>query len=336
MRWQPTTTHQARELRAQVLRLIRNYFYQQKVLEVETPALSQAGNTDPFIESFQFEDVQTSKATKRYLHSSPEYPMKRLLAADSGDIYQICKVWRKGEFGKNHNPEFTLLEWYRLGFDYHQLIEDVSQLLHAVFSIKTKAKQINKLPKTDKIVSYADLFLEKFNINPHIASLEELTCCAAKNIESLSLVNLDQQALLDALLTHCIEPDFDKDCLTFVIDYPVTQSALATIRHEKNYSVAERFEVYFGQTELGNGYQEETSYQRNKEILQSENKERRKRQLDVVTEDEFFLEATKNNIPYCSGVAIGIDRILMCLSNGSNDGSIVSIQKVINFPWDVA
>ncbi len=323
MNWQANTSQQTRKQRAQLLTQIRHYFHQQQVMEVETPALSQSGNTDPFIESFQVQ--VSSQETKRYLHTSPEYPMKRLLADDSGDIYQICKVWRKGEFGKSHNPEFTLLEWYRVGFSYHQLIEDVSKLLHLVFSSTPI-----KLNKIDNIVSYQDLFLEKFGFNPHIASLETLIICATKHIDNLSLDDLDEQALLDALLTHCIEPDFDSNNLTFVIDYPASQSALANIRQEENYPVAERFEVYLGQTELGNGYQEETDYQRNKEILQNENKARIKKQLETVTEDQFFLEATKNNIPYCSGVAIGVDRVLMCLSNED------SIQKVINFPWDVA
>ena len=327
MHWQPKTTHKIRLLRAQLLHEVRNYFYQQHVLEVETPALSQSGNTDPFIESFQFDQAQSSNINnKRYLHTSPEYPMKRLLTDNSGDIYQICKVWREGEFGKNHNPEFTLLEWYRLGFSYQQLIKEVSQLLHNV---------LPSLKKADQVFTYEILFLEKFGFNPHIASRQELIVCAQQNIENLYLDNLDQQALLDALLTHCIEPNFNNDCLTFITDYPATQSALAQIREGhstggENYAVAERFEVYLGPTELGNGYQEETDYQRNKDILNSENIAREKNRQEKVNVDKYFLEATKHNIPYCAGVAIGIDRVLMCLCKED------SIQKVINFPWDVA
>jgi len=321
MDWQPKTSNKTRSLRAHLLREVRNYFYQQKVLEVETPALSQAGNTDPFIESFQLNQKGSNNNLKRYLHTSPEYPMKRLLAADSVDIYQICKVWREGEFGNNHNPEFTLLEWYRLGFSYQQLIKEVSQLLHKV---------LPSLKKADQVFTYEALFLEKFGLNPHIASKQELIDCAQTNIKNLSLDNLDRQALLDALLTHCIEPDFKSDCLTFVTDYPATQSALARIRKGEKYSVAERFEVYLGKIELGNGYQEETDYQRNTDILNNENTAREKNLLERITVDKYFLEATKHNIPYCAGVAIGIDRVLMCLCE------VNSIQKVINFPWDVA
>ena len=320
MSWQPTTSKNTRLERATLLREIREYFYKQNVLEVETPALSQAGNTDPYIESFHVDNPHLQQEI-RYLHTSPEYPMKRLLAASSGDIYQICKVWRQGESGKNHNPEFTLLEWYRVGFSYQQLMNEVSQLLQfAIPSLKKKHQSF----------TYEALFLEKLNLNPHIASKQALINCVNANIEHLSVDNLDKQAMLDALLTHCIEPTFNKDCLTFIYDYPVNQSALARIKNTDDYAVAERFEVYLGETELGNGYQEETDYICNKTILKNENKKRQKMQLKTVTEDNFFLEATKNNIPYCSGVAIGIDRILMRRCD------VDSIQKVINFPWDVA
>ena len=319
--WHPRTHHQTRLLRAQLLRNCRAFFDKKAVLEVETPALSQAANTDPYIESFKFQQGNQ----QRYLHTSPEYPMKRLLAAGSGDIYQICKVWREGEVGKNHNPEFTLLEWYRLGFSYHQLIHEVSELLHLL---------LPELQKKDKILSYQDLFLEKFSINPHIASQHALITCVAENIPGLSVNNLNRQDLLDALLSHCIEPDFSDDCLTFIIDYPATQSALASIRQEqqgdKDCAIAERFEVYVGQQELGNGYQEETDYQRNRQILESENQQRKKKQLGLMTYDQHFLEAMKHGIPECAGVAVGLDRVLM-LASGED-----SIQKVINFPWDVA
>jgi len=315
--WKPNTTQKTRLLRAQMLRNIRTFFDNKRVLEVETPALSQAANTDPYISSFE---CQNEKQT-RYLHTSPEYPMKRLLAANSGDIYQICKVWRQGESGKNHNPEFTLLEWYRLEFSYHQLIEEVSELLH---------KLIPDLSQKNEIRTYEDLFLEKFAIDPHIASQQDLIDCVSDNIKGLQIKNLSRQDLLDALLIHCIEPDFNDKCLTFVIDYPATQSALARIRKGQGYTIAERFEVYIGQQELGNGYQEETDFQRNKHILNTENQERKKKQLDTMKLDQYFLEAMKQPIPECAGVAIGLDRVLMCLSNED------SIQKVINFPWDVA
>lgn len=337
MNWAPNTTHKTRQQRAQMLHDIRAFFIQKDVLEVETPALSLAGNTDPFIESIQ----SSSNNTSRYLHTSPEYPMKRLLAADADDIYQICKVWRDGEIGKNHNPEFTLLEWYRVDYSYQQLMLEVSELIHLL---------LPDLKNKDQFISYEALFLEKFDINPHIAKQDELIYCANENIDGLSCDDLDRQAILDALLTHCIEPSFSKSCLTFVYDYPSSQSALAQIRESKfitdpksikteggvvrknaeSIYLAERFEVYFGPMELGNGYQEEVSYDRNKEILQTENAARLKAGLMQVTEDKNFLQACKSGIPQSAGVAVGLDRILMCISG------VDSIQKVINFPWDVA
>ncbi len=321
MSWKPATAHTTRQLRAQMLHDIRAFFLQKNVLEVETPALSQAGNTDPFIESFQLNQEIEQDNSPRYLHTSPEYAMKRLLADNSGDIYQICKVWRASETGRNHNPEFTMLEWYRVGFHYHQLIQEVTELL------------LSLLPSVEKntvIIAYKTLFIDTFGINPHQTNQRELANCVQKNISGLATNNLDQQALLDALLTHCIEPEFDKKSLTFIIDYPAEQSALAQLRTEKNYQVAERFEVYLGTSELANGYQEEISYQRNLEILDTENAHRKTNQQTIVTQDKHFLHAMKAGMPVTSGVAIGLDRILMILAN------VKSIQEVINFPWESA
>ena len=265
MLWKPTTNSETRQLRAKMNRDIREFFYQHNILEVETPALSQAGNTDPFIQSFQ----TSNQSSSRFLHTSPEYPMKRLLADSSGDIYQICKVWREEESGRNHNPEFTLLEWYRVGFNTQQLIQEVSELLHTLLPSLSTNQQ------SDKMLSYEQLFLEKFGINPHIANYDDVLKCVTTSIPSLDAYStsdnrLDRQALLDALLTHCIEPEFDNNCLTFVYDYPTSQSALAKIRAVNGQPpVAMRFEVYLGQHELGNGYQEETGYQRNQNILKN-------------------------------------------------------------------
>ncbi len=336
MKWQAHTSHQIRQQRAKMLADIRAFFQQRKVLEVETPALSQAGNTDPFIESFQ--------SDHRYLHTSPEYPMKRLLASGSGDIYQICKVWRKEQAGRYHNPEFTLLEWYRVGFNYFQLMQETAELLQVLLG--------NKLKKEQQLFTYEEIFLEKLGINPHIASHDELIHCASENISGLSCEGLEQQAILDALLTHCIEPTFAKDRLTFIYNYPASQSALAQLHEEKDiqekyvkkggdgflskdsaprrFFVAERFEVYLGQMELGNGYQEELGYERNKHILQSENRARSASKLKTVTLDQRFLAACKSGIPLTSGIAMGLDRVLMCITDQK------SIQKVINFPWDEA
>ena len=298
-----------------MLQNIRAFFDARGVLEVETPALSQAANTDPFIESFSV----NNQAQLRYLHTSPEYPMKRLLAAGSGDIYQISKVWRKGEVGANHNPEFTILEWYRIGFDYQQLINEVNDLLCFLF----KLNKNNSL-----IISYQQLFLEKLGFNPHTVEHAALVSCVKSNIAGLDTERLTDQALLDALLTHCIEPSFAKNRLTFVIDYPASQAALASLRTEQQITLAERFEVYVGQLELGNGYQEEIDYMRNKAILVGENQQRSSEQKMPL--DRHFLEAMKAGMPRCSGVAIGLDRVLMKIANKNR------IDQVISFPWEKA
>lgn len=297
---------------------IRAFFLRQNILEVETPALSQFGNTDPFIESIKCAQDQSKL---RYLHTSPEYPMKRLLASGSGDIYQISKVWRSGESGKNHNPEFTLLEWYRVGFSYQQLIKEVEELLHSL---------LPHINKKSLLITYETLFLEKFNINPHIATHKQLNHCVKKHINDLNTNDMDNQSLLDALLSFCIEPEFDKNRLTFVYDYPVSQSALAQIKQTETYPIAERFEVYLGQSELGNGYQEEIDSDRNRQILKNENQARKALGLETIKQDCLFLEAAESGIPASAGVAIGLDRVLMCITGEK------SIQKVINFPWDKA
>jgi len=314
LEWSPNTTNQTRIARAKMLHEIRAFFLAQEVLEVETPALSQGANTNPFIESFKVD-------SSRYLHTSPEYAMKRLLAAGSGDIFQICKVWRATESGSKHNPEFTLLEWYRVGFSYQQLMQEVSDLLHTV---------MRHLDQPPLFFSYAQLFLEKFSINPHISCRDQLLSCVSVEIPSLDTNDLDQQTLLDALLTHCIEPEFEKNCLTFIYDYPASQSALAQLKKEDNYFVAERFEVYLGHLELGNGYQEEVDAKRNRTILEKENQARAELSFDSMPVDKLFLSACDSGIPASAGVAIGLDRVLMGMTSEK------SIQKVINFPWDKA
>lgn len=325
LNWKPNTTAHVREQRAQMLHDIRAFFYERNVLEVETPALSQAANTDPYIESFEVRGQSAS----RFLHTSPEYPMKRLLAADSGDIYQISKVWRSNELGSTHNPEFTMLEWYRVGFSYHQLLQEVDVLL-----TKLLASLFSDFQQSSLIICYQQLFLEKLNINPHTVSHTDLISCCQSYISGLDTNDLNHQDMLDALLTHCIEPKFSTNRLTFIIDYPESQSALATTREnddgDESYSVAERFEVYLGSLELGNGYQEETSYQRNKNILEKENNLRQQRKLKHMPEDSLFLDAIKAGIPHCSGVAIGLDRVLMGILKKKE------IKEVINFSWDNA
>ncbi|MCK5813282.1 MAG: EF-P lysine aminoacylase GenX [Cocleimonas sp.] len=317
--WKPTTDLTMLKQRAKMLADIRNFFIQRNVLEVETPALSQAANTDPYIESFSLDSGQ------RFLHTSPEYAMKRLLAAGSGDIYQICKVWREEEAGSRHNPEFTLLEYYRVGFNYQQLMDELEFLLISLL----------KLKKPAKYYSYQQLFIELLQIDPHKADYSSLIDCVKRNIPQLEIADeacWSKQDLLDVLLTHCLEPSFAKDQLTFLYDYPVTQSALANIREatQREVAVAERFEIYFGTIELANGYQELTDASKNAQVIKAELEQRKQQQQRELPKDSYFLQAMEAGMPQASGVAIGLDRLLMCATRQSE------IQQVISFPWDRA
>ena len=291
---------------------VRVFFAERNVLEVETPALSQAGNTDPFIDSFS---VNTTHGL-RWLHTSPEYPMKRLLAAGSGDIYQLCKVWRKDESGRRHNPEFTMLEWYRVGFTYQQLMQEVAALLHQL---------IPHLQKPPRFISYREAFLESVQLDPHLATAETLANCAAQQGIRINS-DMAVQEWRDLLLTHCVEASFPNDQLTFLYHYPAAQCALANVVSDQGHAVAERFEVYLGALELGNGYQEQTNAALNRQILEHDAQQRG----HDVPVDERFLSALAQGLPDCAGVAMGIDRILMCrLQTGD-------IKQVISFPWEVA
>jgi lysyl-tRNA synthetase class 2 len=301
--------------RAWMNQTIRAFFRERGVLEVETPYLSQAANTDPHIESA----VVTLNGETRYLHTSPEYPMKRLLAAGSGDIFQICKVWRAEELGRRHNPEFTMLEWYRVGFSYQQLMDEVEALfLHL----------LPMLEKPVRRVTYAEAFLETLGVNPHIIADADLQALVNEQLDVVG--ELDRQAMLDVLMTHKVEAGFADDALTIVYDYPATQSALAKVRDDGSWQVAERFELYLGSLELGNGYQELTDYSQNQAVLDRERAERAAKNQRVLPKDERFLAAMQAGMPSSSGIAIGLDRVLMAMMGKKN------LEEVISFPWRVA
>lgn len=302
--------------RAQLLRDTRHFFYQRDVLEVETPALSQASTTDPYIETC----AVVRNGDVRYLHSSAEYAMKRLLVAGSGDIYQICKVWRGDEIGRHHNPEFTMLEWYRLDYSYRQLMEEVDALLQHL---------IQHIKKPSQFFSYQQLFLDRLAIDPHEADHATLLkCLVSQSINIISTLELDSSAILDLLMTHCIEPTLSKDCLTFIYDYPASQKALSRLSEDQQ--VAQRFEVYFGSVELGNGYQEETCGVENQRQLQNDLERRLALGKVGVPIDECFLAAMQQGMPQCAGVALGLDRVLMCRCQKK------SLEEVIALTWAVA
>lgn len=304
MTWQPTASLSNVRLRATLLSRIRQFFAKRDVLEVETPLLSQHTVTDLHIESFRTES--------HYLQTSPEYAMKRLLAADSGPIFQICKAFRHNETGYQHNPEFTLLEWYRPGFNHHDLMNEVDALL-----------QLSLGTAPGERISYQQLFSNKFNINPHDCNLKSLQKCAAEYKLNVIEPVADKDTLLQLLLSHFVVPQLGFDKPIFIYDFPSSQAALAKINRGK----AERFEVYVQGSELANGFHELTDAKEQLHRFETQQARRKKLNREVPAIDRRFIDALQHGLPTCAGVAVGLDRLLMILANTKN------IHDVIAFPW---
>ncbi len=293
--WSPTATVESLKLRANILESIRDFFREKKVLEVQTPLLCPFTVTDPHLKSLE---IPWASGT-HYLQTSPEYAMKRLLAGGSGCIYQICKAFRGDEVGRKHNPEFTMLEWYRLGFDHHDLMDEMEQLLQRVLNC----------PKA-KSITYRAIFQSYCNIDVASASIDEVKECAKSYAIEWNTDSDDMDAWLDVLMSHIIEPKLGFDAPCFVYDYPASQSALAKIRQD-DYPVAERFEVYYKGIELANGFHELTSAKEQEARFKENQKIRKKLNLEPIEMDSYFLGALQFGLPDCAGVALGIDRLVM-------------------------
>lgn len=313
--WRPTAALDTLKKRARMLQSLRAFFAEREVLEVETPVLSPSAITDPQLQSFSTGFNQRDF----YLHTSPEFYMKRLLAAGSGDIYQVARVFRDDELGCYHNPEFTLLEWYRVGFDHYRLMDEVEQLLKVFYMDETL--QINRS-------SYQQAFLQQLQIDPLTANVPALKQCAEKfNIEipyGLELEEGSRDIWLDWLLVECVAPAFAKDEFTFLYHYPASQAALARL-DEKDPRVANRFELFYGELELANGFYELTDAQQQLQRFEQENAVRKLRGQQIMPIDHALIAALGAGLPDCSGVAIGLDRLLMVLTENEK------IQRVISF-----
>lgn len=324
--WLPSASLDVIKLRARLLAQLRVFFSARAVLEVDTPALSMAANPEPHLEAFValYGKPGLGKDQALYLHTSPELPMKRLLAAGSGSIYQIAKVFRYGESGRYHNPEFTLLEWYRVGFDHHRLMNEVAELVTMLLGKEVLSEPIERL-------SYGDIFQHYLGLDPYRARVAELMACAgAQDLQSPPGMPMDDpNPWLDLLLSHCIEPHLGHKRLTFIYDYPATQAALAKIR-PGSPPVAERFELYVQGIELANGFHELTDADEQYCRLQDNNQRRVIQGLPSLPLDNHFLAALKNGLPNCAGVALGLDRLLMIMAGKS------TLQDVITFPLERA
>ena len=296
---------QALRQRAALNALIRRFFAERRVLEVETPILSAAGNTEPNIDSFhsRFSGHHDAGARTRWLRTSPEHALKRLLAAGVGDCYELGRVFRNGEAGGRHNPEFTMLEWYRVGWDHHRLVEETAALINAALALVGRQARL-------EILSYHALYQQRAGVDPFSDSIEALrTPLRAVAIDPRGL---ERDDWLDLLMTHCIQPGFDAATMTVVHDWPASQAALARIR-AGDPPVAERFELYLGAVELANGYHELGDAAEQRARFVHDHARRAARGLPLPPIDEALLQALPR-MPACAGVAVGVDRLLMAMA----------------------
>lgn len=318
--WQPTATIANLRRRSEILAKIRQFFAERSVIEVETPLLSQHTVTNPYIQSFStLHQPNISHQQVYYLQTSPEYAMKRLLAAGSGSIYQLAKSFRNEEISDRHNPEFSLLEWYRVNFDHFQLMDEVKDFL--IFLLGER--QVNKL-------TYEELFKQHLQINPHHANLSELKNCSSEHkINIADADSFDRDTWLDILMTHIIEPKLNPQHLNFVYHFPASQAALAKINYDQNgNAIAERFEVYAGGMELANGFHELTDAKEQQQRFESENQQRAKNKQPQLAIDFRFLKALEKGLPPCAGVALGVDRLMMIALNAKSINEVLSLSFV--------
>jgi lysyl-tRNA synthetase class 2 len=313
--WRPTATLETLRLRARLLNRIRAFFSDRGVLEVETPALSRATVTDPHLHSLATTCRAPGGPAALYLQTSPEFAMKRLLAAGAGSIFQICRVFRDGESGRLHNPEFTMVEWYRVGFDHHQLMDEVALLVNNALQDRVPLANSERL-------SYREAFERHAGIDPLMADDTSLRACAAGH-GIAAPADLDTVGWHSLLISHVIEPRFAGDRLTFVYDYPVSQAALAR-RSPTDPRVAERFEVYLGPIELANGFHELADPDEQRGRFDADNRQRSRSGMAVMPPDDNLLAALDAGLPDCAGVALGFDRLVMIAAGANSIGDIIA------------
>jgi lysyl-tRNA synthetase class 2 len=313
--------HEALHLRARLYASLRAFFAERGVAEVETPILSRAGNTEPNIDGFSttFTGPVGAGPRQRFLRTSPEYPLKRLLAGGFGDCYELGRVFRNGEAGASHNPEFTMLEWYRVGFDHRRMMLECAQLVRAALALVERDAEVTAF-------SYREWFRRGLGIDPFMADERMLRGPLQEfRIDSDGLTRDDW---LDLLVTHRLQPALPNGAVTIVYDFPASQCSLARIRPGQP-PVAERFELYLGRQELANGYHELNDATEQRARFEHDNARRRARGQPELPLDENLL-AVLDRLPDCAGVALGVDRLLMDML-GTPD-----IRGVLAFPFAAA
>ncbi|WP_347986989.1 EF-P lysine aminoacylase EpmA [Methylomonas sp. AM2-LC] len=322
--WQPACDQRHLRLRAQMLADIRMFFHKRDVLEVETPLLCATTGTDPQLDFFVTQLNAAPNYPHLYLQTSPEFAMKRLLAAGCGSIYQICKAFRNGESGRLHNPEFTLLEWYRLDYALPALMTEVAELLKVLLDKALPTLQI-------KHVTYQQLFHDATGLDALEFNLTRYQAFAQTRgySEAADLCGKQPVLWLDFLFSHCVQPAMPQNTLLLVADYPSRLSSLARVS-SKDQRLSERFEVFINGVELGNGYFELTDATEQSARFDQEIAYRHQQGLKTVEKDQRLLSALKAGLPDCSGVAIGLDRLLMFITESRH------IDEVLAFPLNIA
>ncbi|NMM42608.1 elongation factor P--(R)-beta-lysine ligase [Pseudoalteromonas arctica] len=319
--WQPSAQVNTLAKRAAILRTIREFFYQRHVMEVDTPSLSAASVTDVHLASFQTQFIGPgfAKGLPLYLQTSPEFAMKRLLAAGSGAIYQICKAFRNEEAGSHHNPEFTMLEWYRPGFDEFALMDEINELMQLILNV----------PPAERL-SYQEAFTQALGLDPLNATLEQLQALAcAQGFAGIAKHETHRDTLLQLLFCMKVEPTIGQQKPCFIYYFPASQAALASIC-EHDTRVAGRFELYYQNMELANGFNELTDAQEQAKRFTEDNACRKANNLTQVPMDTRLIAALEHGLPQCAGVALGVDRLVM-LATQKN-----TIKEVIAFDVDRA
>jgi len=315
--WRPYADKRLIKLRAETYIKIRQFMAERNILEVETPVLSHATVTDMQLNSFrsEYSSPQSNSGKILYLQTSPEYAMKRLLASGTGAIYQISRVFRNEEQGKYHNPEFTMLEWYQPGYGHHQLMQELELFLN-LFAMNHCEK-----------ISYGEIFLEHTGLDPHTCDTNELKSMAQQH--GLSTTIEERSVLLDFIFSDKISSTLGDTRPLFVYDYPACQSALAKLSNTTP-KVAERFELFINGMEIANGFHELTDADEQLARFEQDLTLRKKENRPDLPIDHLFLDALKQGLPDCAGVAVGIDRLLMVIT-GTND-----IREVLGFPIERA
>ncbi|MFL0797591.1 MAG: EF-P lysine aminoacylase GenX [Cellvibrionaceae bacterium] len=324
MPWQPAASLKNLRRRNEIISTIREYFASHFVMEVDVPVLASTAATDVHLDSIK---ADCCGATN-FLQTSPEFFMKRLLAAHGEAIYYLGKAFRNEERGRRHNPEFTMLEWYRPGWDQQQLIREASELISRVLNLHCKLRGEPKIAAHNlpRQLSYQKLFQQRYGVNPHIAQVEELQGIA-KNEFGIDWNDDDKNTWLDLLFSYGVEASLQD--VTIVYDFPASQAALSKIENDGNgVPVAKRFEIFYRGVELANGYCELTDAKVQRERFQKDITQRQQQDLFALEMDENLLQAMKSGLPECSGIALGVDRLVM-LALGAE-----SLDEVIAFPFD--